>query len=397
MRILSVHDRYRSAFPSGEDRVVDQETAALAAAGHEVERLQYSSDDISRLSLGQKAFIPIEVVWNDSARRSLISKMRCLKPDVVHVHNTFPRVSASVLYACRAERVPIVASVHNYNLVCASGALFRNGAICHDCVGRNPLPGVAHGCYRNSSLATLPLATNLVVHRRAWRRMVSAYVFLSRAQRDIIAADGLPAERIFVKPNFVARAVEANAPRHDVVVYAGRLSAQKGLPLLMEAWDRYCPEATDRGLKLVLAGSGPLERQVASWAEDRPSVEWVGMLPRDGCASLLASARAVIVPSAWEEPFGLVVVEAMAAGVPPLAPAHGAFPELIADGVDGVLFPPRNPEALARLFHDVERSPARYTLLGRRAKRTYERRFTPEANVAQLLTIYEFAIKHPAF
>ncbi len=394
MKILLVHNRYRSSSPSGEDRVVEQEGHALRAAGHTVERFERSSDEIASRSAAGQALVGIQVVWNDEARRSLSGTLRKYRPHVVHVHNTFPLLSPSVLYACRHEGVPVVATLHNYRLVCPKGTLFRDGRICHDCIGRLPVPGVRHGCYRDSVVATLPLAAGVVAHRTAWRTLVSAYVFISRAQRDIVAHDGLPAGRLFVKPNFVNWSPPPPARRGDGIVYAGRLTEEKGLPLLMDAWDRY---ADNQGgpLELALAGAGPLETRVAAWAANKDSVRWLGKLTREDCASLIAGARAVVVPSQWEETFGLVAVEAMAAGVPSVVPAHGSFPELVTDGREGVLFEPGNADALASVFRDVEARPSHYERLGRAARESYEQRFSPNANIDQLLRIYEFAIRNP--
>jgi glycosyltransferase involved in cell wall biosynthesis len=394
VKVLLVHNRYRSSSPSGEDRVVDQEGDALVAAGHTVERFERSSDEIARRSAAGKALVPIQMLWNDEVRRSLTRALRSYRPDVVHIHNTFPLVSASVLYACRAERIPVVATLHNYRLVCPSGTLFRDGRVCHDCVGRLPLPGIRHGCYRDSVLATVPMATGVVAHRTAWRTMVSAYVFISRAQRDIMASDGLPAARLFVKPNFVPWVVPASAAPEDRIVYAGRLTEEKGLPLLMEAWDRYADGPDEGRLGLSVAGAGPLESTVAAWAAARPSVQWLGRLSREECASLVAGARAVVLPSQWEETFGLVAVEAMAAGLPSVVPAHGSFPELITDGLDGVLFEPGDPSSLAAVIRDVQARPEHYEGLGRVARRTYEKRFSPAVNMEELLQIYEFAVRN---
>ena len=110
-------------------------------------------------------------------------------------------------------------------------------------------------------------------------------------------------------------------------------------------------------MRLVIAGGGPLEGEVAAWAAGRPSIEMVGQVSSVRCAELIARARAVLLPSAWEETFGLVAVEAMAAGVPPIAAGHGSFTELITPGVDGVLFPPGDPDALALAVADVETHP----------------------------------------
>ena len=100
----------------------------------------------------------------------------------------------------------------------------------------------------------------------------------------------------------------------------------------MAAWDRYRVMSKDSGLRLVIAGSGPLEREVTAWASTRPSVQMTGHVPAAEAASLRSRARAVIVPSVWEEPFGLVVVESMAAGAPLIAAGHGSFLELVTPG-----------------------------------------------------------------
>ncbi|MFZ0666797.1 MAG: glycosyltransferase [Acidimicrobiales bacterium] len=392
MRILVVHNRYRSASPSGENRVVDQETAALEGAGHEVRHFERSSDDIDSLSLARRALVPGQVLWSQSASREISRILGDFRPDVVHVHNLFPMISPSVLRACRRHLVPAVATFHNYRPMCASGDFFRNGSVCHDCVGRLPVPAVVHGCYRDSVTATLPLAAGITAHKQIWQTHLSAYMFISDAQRQLYASLDLPSERCFVKYNLVYP-MEGTAHPEPIVVYIGRLTELKGLQFLMDAWDRF----PAKNLKLVIAGSGPMEDEVQRWAASRDAVEFAGFLSRDQCAGLLKRARAVVVPSIWEEPFGLVVAEAMSASVPPIAPGHGAFPELISDGVDGVIYPSGDRDALARLFGEIEREPARFSELGQKARLTYEQRFHPDCNVKQLESVYRYACEHPVW
>jgi glycosyltransferase involved in cell wall biosynthesis len=392
MKILLVHNRYRSNSPSGENRVVDQETKALVAAGHVVEHYERRSDDIDGLPLWRRAFVPGQVLWSHSAAREVGRVLGSFEPDVVHVHNLFPMISPSVLRECRRRLVPTVATFHNYRPICPSGDLFRDGAVCHDCVGRMPVPAVVHGCYRCSSLATAPLALSLVAHERIWQTSLSAYIFISAAQRDLYSSLNLPRKRCFVKSNLVYP-MNAERQSEPLIVYIGRLAELKGLRLLMKAWDR----AATTNLKLVIAGAGPLEEEVRQWAATRPEVQAPGLISRDDCISLLARARATVVPSVWEEPFGLVVPEAMSASVPSIAPSHGSFPELISDGVDGVLFPTGDFDALARLIEDVERDPQRWEALGQKARLTYEHRFEPLTNVKQLEAIYRFASESPVW
>jgi glycosyltransferase involved in cell wall biosynthesis len=390
-----VHSRYRSSAPSGENRVVDQEGAALAELGHEVARFERRSDDISGWPKAKQAALPAMVVWNAAASRELTAALRAFRPDVVHVHNTFPLLSASVLHACRTARVPVVATIHNYKLVCASGDFFRAGQPCHDCVPGRPLPAMRHGCYRASRAATAPVALSSVIHRTAWRSLVAGYIFISESQRNLLRDFGFPADRVFIRHNMIPVRDVPPSGRQDTVVYAGRLDAAKGLPVLMRGWERYRERANDPGLSLVIAGTGPLDRDVAGWAATRPSVQLVGQLDAAACARVMAAARAVILPSAWEETFGLAAVEAMALGVPPVAAAHGSFPELVADGLNGVLFRAGDPDDLARVLMDVDSHSERFSEYGKQARIAYERQFDPAASMRKLVEIYEYAIANP--
>jgi glycosyltransferase involved in cell wall biosynthesis len=412
---MVVHNRYRSAAPSGENRVVDTERQALQSAGHEVIPFERESDEIERWSRPQQATLPARVVYSRQARRDLARALTAHRPDVVHVHNTFPLLSPTVLYACKDAAVPVVATLHNYKLACASGDFFRNGAPCHDCAGRLGTPAVQHGCYRGSRAATVPVTLSTGLHRQAWRSLVAAYVFISAAQRDLLSDLRLDSQRVFVRHNLIPHrqtgGVQGSRPpmaephagtgRHPadsqpVVVYAGRLDEAKGMRLLMAGWDRYLADAGhDHGLRLVVAGAGPLDQEMAGWAATHPSVLMLGLVDPAACAELISTALAIVVPSAWEETFGLVVVEAMAAAVPAIGAGHGSLPELITHGSDGVLFRAGDPAALAAAFAEAAASPAQFRHYGELARKTYEQRFDPDQNLAQLLEIYRFAISHP--
>lgn len=397
MRIVLLHNRYRSIAPSGETQVVEREGKALADMGHEVIWFERSSDEIEDWSRAKKAALPARLIWSREAHRDLTATLREHRPDVVHVHNTFPLFSPSVLYACRDARVPVVATIHNKRLICANGAFFRNGTVCHDCAEGPAIQAVMHGCYRGSRAASASVVLATTVHRRSWRSYVSAYVFASASQRDLLSGLGLDTGRVFVKPHLIPRKQMQNVARGNHVMFAGRLEEAKGVRLLMAGWDSYLRGSGEAGLGLVIAGSGELQAEVAAWASTRPSVDVAGRVDDARFGELMSSARAILLPSTCEETFGLVVVEAMAAGSPPIAAAHGAFVDLITPGVDGMLFPPGDPEALGLAVADVEARPEQYETYGAQARETYEKQFDPDRTMEQLLDIYRFAITHPMF
>ncbi len=397
MRILLAHNRYRSEFPSGEDRVVDTEAAALRSAGHTVTHFERRSDDITDWPLLRRAVLPVSVVWSRRAREDLRAAIRRDSPDVIHVHNTFPLLTASILAAGAEERVPIVVTLHNYKLACASGDFFRAGAVCHDCAGRTGLPGIVHGCYRGSRLMTVPVVAGTVFNRKSWRTRPSAYIFISESQRRALGETHLPMARSFVKWNLVPRTPTVVNNDEGRVSYLGRLDQAKGLSVLMAGWDRYLARGDEPKLLLSIAGNGPLMPAIQDWAGSRKEVDLLGVLDREGCRDLISRSRAVVVPSAWEETFGLVVVEAMAGGVPVIAARHGSLPELISDGADGQLFRPGDADDLAAVLEDVATYPDHWHQLGTRARRTYEDRWDPDANLAELIDIYRFAIDNPVW
>ncbi|MFI6855361.1 glycosyltransferase [Streptomyces sp. NPDC050416] len=391
MHVLVVHNRYASAQPSGENKVVDQEVALLRGAGHRVEVFERRSDDIAARSLLGKAALPLLVPWNPAVRAELAARLRSERPDVVHVHNVFPLLSPAVLAACADAGVPAVATLHNYTQVCPPGTLQREGRPCTECVGATPLPAVRHGCYRNSRLATVPLAVSLSVNRRRWWSGVERFLCISAAQRDVLVRAGMPAERLAVKHNFVPEPDTRRADAGEHLLYLGRLAEAKGVRLLMAAWDEIAAGG-GVGVPLVIAGTGPLEREVTTWAAGRDDVRYVGLLDPAECRKAVARSVAVVAPSTWLEAFGLVVVEAMAAGVPVVAAGHGAFVELVEDGVTGLLHRPGEPASLASCMGRITAGAARNREMGEAARRRYEQDFSPSVGLERLIEEYRTAI-----
>lgn len=391
MHVLVVHNRYSSAQPSGENKVVDQEVGLLRAAGHRVEVFERRSDDITARSLLGKAAVPLLVPWNPAVRTQLAARLRTERPDVVHVHNVFPLLSPAVLAACADAGVPAVATLHNYTQICPPGTLQRDGRPCAECVGRTPLPAVRHGCYRGSRLATVPLAVSLSVNRRRWWSGVERFFCISAAQRDVLVRAGMPAERLAVKHNSVPEPDVRRSGTGDHLLYLGRLAEAKGVRLLMAAWDVIAADG-GVGVPLVIAGTGPLEQEVTAWAAGRGDVRYVGLYDAAQCRQAVARSVAVVAPSTWLEAFGLVVAEAMAAGVPSVAAGHGAFVELVEDGVTGLLHQPGVAASLASCLRRITSEQDRNREMGRAARRRYEQGFSPAVGLERLVEGYRTAI-----
>jgi glycosyltransferase involved in cell wall biosynthesis len=333
--VLILHSRYLSGSTSGENRVVEDESRLLLEAGHDVEVWSPAPVDSSRL---RHARAGLTAIYSPAAANEVRSRIRSHRPDIIHCHNLFPALSPSVIAAAAGEGVPAVLTLHNYRLICLPATLFRDGEVCEACLGRLPWRGVAFRCYRSSAGASAALGASLTLHRAMGTfGSVSLFLAISRFMRDKHVEAGLDPERIRIKPHFTWEVPRRSGPG-KYFLYLGRLAPEKGVETLLEAW-------RDAPGRLVVVGDGPEASRLRSLAPD--AVEFPGPVSAAEVPELLSHARALLVPSRWYEGAGKVVIEAYAAGVPVLASRIGALPELVHDGVSGLLLAPGEPAAWA--------------------------------------------------
>lgn len=382
MKVAQVHVRYRHA--GGEDAVVEHEASLLRSGGHEVTSVLLDNP----LGVTGTALALIKAPWNASAARHVVAEVRRGDPDVVHVHNTWFALSAAVLDELRLSGLPTVLSVHNYRASCLNAVLLRDGRPCYDCLGGTPWPGVVHRCYRGSAVASAAAAGAVVIARRrqAWQAP-DAVVVVGGHVREFAAASGFDLGRLHEIPHSVADRGQRGAPpscSRDLL-YVGRLSVEKGLDQLVRAWRTADPQ----GLRLVIAGEGPLRSELAR--DLPPNVLLLGGVGPEEVHRLMTQARAVLVPSIWDEMYGLVVAEAFCAATPVLASSRGGPRDLLgAAGLTSWLVEEGGwPSALTDLATgDLGRDADD---AGRRARRYYESALTPERGLARLVSVYEAA------
>ncbi|MBQ1023005.1 glycosyltransferase family 4 protein [Micromonospora sp. C95] len=325
MRIVVAHNRYREAQPSGENTIVDAEIAQLSAAGVEVLPFLRSSDEIPSMPRTAKALLPISPIYAPRAQQELSRLLTEHRPDVLHLHNPYPLLSPWVVRTAHKHGVPVVQTVHNYRQVCSSGLYFRDGVICQDCRGRAlGVPAVVHRCYRGSRAQSALMATTLAVHRGTWKS-VDRFVALTTAVADHLRDYGIPDERIVVKPNGIPDP-GTPAPLGQGFLFLGRLSPEKGLDLLVDAWRRH-PDGTLGPLRV--AGDGELRQLVEAVAAERSDVTYLGPLDRAGVRQALADSAVVLATSTWHDVLPTVIIEALASGRPVLGTALGGIPYLV--------------------------------------------------------------------
>jgi len=384
MRVLTVHNRYSSRTPSGENLAVEDEARWLAEAGVDVVQHLVSNDVMVDVGPVARVRDGLGAVWSVPARRRFERVLDEARPDVVHVHNLFPLLTASVPAAAAQAGVPVVWTVHNRRVGCVAGGNFRAGHPCHACRPGWRAPGIVHGCYAESRSASALVTAATALFRREAVRDHVVPVAISASMADWLAALG-PFDRgeVRVKYNGVAGPDGPVAPPADQhrFLYVGRLSADKGVRLLLDAWAR-----ADVDAELAIVGTGDLGADVAAAASRDPRIRWAGQVPASGVADELRAARAVIVPALWDEPFGRTAAEALAYGRPVVTTGRGALSEIVDESTGWIVEP--TVEALAATLREAASSE---TLAERGAAATarHAARFSPTVTTDALVCLYK--------
>lgn len=378
MKVVIAHNQYVSTQPSGENVVVATEIDELTRAGVAVVPFLRSSDEIASFSVTQRAGLAVSPAYSRPAQRELGDLLRRERPDVLHLHNPYPLLSPWVIRTAHAHGVPVVHTLHNFRQTCVSGVFARDGQACHDCVGRTvALPAVRHACYRGSRTQSAVMVATLALHRRTWPTVDRALA-LTPAMAAYAREIGIPGERIVVRPNAVADPGRP-AERGEGFLVASRLSPEKGVALLLEAWERH-PDGSLGPLRV--AGDGPLAELVRARAGTRTDIEYLGRLDPPGVAAAMRRAAVVVVPSTWDEVCPMVAIEALAHGRPVLGSDRGGLPWLIGD--TGWTVAP-TVDAFAAALPVAAAGAAG---LVARARAAYEERFTPQVATQALLDVY---------
>jgi glycosyltransferase involved in cell wall biosynthesis len=385
MRVVVCHNYFRER--GGEDQVFEDEVGLLKSGGHEVTEFVRHNRDLSG---AQVVTVAAQAPWNMGAYRQLRETIGKTRAEVVHIHNTLPQLSPALFSAARAEGCAVVHTLHNYRWACPKGILFRDGKPCEDCLGKTvPWPAVRHSCYRDSLFGSSVVATTLAVHNvLGTPRSADAYIAAGSFIKEKMTQAGIPGDRIHIKPNFLDPDPGAGEGLGDFAMYLGRLSPEKRIDTLLEAWDRL-----DRPVPLRISGDGPLRPMVEAAAARNPNIEYLGFAPREDVNRLLGEARVLVFTSGTYEAQPLTILETFARGTPVIAARLGAMEGMIDDGITGFLFTPGDADDLAGVLNRAFLSPDTLTAMRPAVRREFESTYTIAQNLDRLVDIYRYAIE----
>ncbi|MBK1645278.1 hypothetical protein CKO25_11635 [Thiocapsa imhoffii] len=379
MRILIAHNTYRH--PGGEDSVFRTEVNLLRAHGHEVFTFERHNRDVPN---GNRISTALGTIWNRDAYRAVAHVVKQERIELVHFHNTLPLISPAAYWAARSQGAAVVQTFHNYRFLCPNGMLFRLGNPCDLCAKRLlPLPGIWFGCYRGNRLATATVGATSLTHRLlgTWSTQVDRYIVLTQFARKLFAQAGIPEEQIVVKPNFVAD--QPLSPRRSPpsgFLFVGRLSPEKGINTLLAAVEQ-CNSP------VVVVGDGPVEL-----TSDRTTLIAKGRQSGQQVRGLMGQATALLFPSTCYEGFPIVIAEAYASGLPVIASRIGGIPEIVEDGVTGLLVTPGDHVELAAKIRWAQTHLDAMSKMGLEARKRYVDIYSPGRNYTLLMSIYRDAL-----
>ncbi|MDQ1352911.1 MAG: hypothetical protein QG657_3217, partial [Acidobacteriota bacterium] len=349
MKILLVHNFYR--YRGGEDRYVTILEDALTRAGHQVIHFFYDSRDIDGFSVVKKYTIPFQLINSPALNTKLEKVLLTEQPDLAVVHNLAPLLSLSILRVLKKNKIPVLKRLENYKFLCLNGLFLRNDfTTCEKCKGGNFLSGIIHRCYQRSLINSMGIAAGEWFHRRKKTviRNVDQFLATSQFLKAKFMEAGFPGDKIEVFPNFIdfepVKEVSLPGPYTVYAVYLGRLSKEKGLLTLLNAFTGL-PH-----LPLKIVGSGPLEKEMREFVHDHgpENIEFTGFIDGPLKREILAGARFLIFPSECYESFGYTIIESFGCGTPVIASDIGGTRELVTEGETGFLFKPGDPEDLRR-------------------------------------------------
>jgi glycosyltransferase involved in cell wall biosynthesis len=393
LKVLFVHNHYQ--LRSGEAEVYELDRRAAQLAGHEV--ISYTRDNRELDEYGplQRISLAARTTWAWDSQRALSRIIARERPALAHFVNTLPLISPAAFWTCQRHGVPVVYNVQNYRLACPAATFLRDGVVCTECPERGLWRAVLHGCYRDSRAASLAVAAATQAHRsigtfaHAVDRFLVPSAFMAQT---LVRHAGLDPHKLVVKPNSVSPDPGPRARAGDYLLYAGRLTPEKGVLTLLDAYAEL-PGAP----VLHIVGDGPLRAQLAARLANDPRlarVALLGALPHAQTVAHIRGALALIVPSTWYEGVPLSLLEAFACATPVLAARIGSLAEVVHAHDNGLLFEPGNAVDLRRALTELLDDPQRAAALGASGRATFEASHTLEHNAQALDAIYRDVLKN---
>ena len=387
MRILYVHNDY--GIWSGEEASAEGIVKLLTEKEHEVFWFRKSSRELlSNDSFLNKVSAFKSGIYNSKSASEIALKLDEIKPDIVQVQNIYPFISTSIFNPIKQRNIPVVMRCPNYRLFCPTGLFFHNGSICKKCT----TTGRELWCVLKNCTGSAFKSTGYAL-RNSWSRItksikksVDIFIVQTEFQKEQFIKNGIPSNQIEILPGMVSNIdVSSNGQIGNSVSFVGRPSIEKGIDTFIEA-AKITPE-----INCSIAGECSTSEQYLSCSSK--NVNWLGFLEGKDLFDMYRSSRFIVVPSNWYEGFPNVITIAMMMGRAVIASRLGGIPEIVEDGITGLLCEPNNPKDLSEKIKYLWDNPDLSKKMGEAGCKKALQEYSQEKCYERLMRIYEKAIE----
>uniref|UniRef100_UPI004025BC9B glycosyltransferase family 4 protein n=1 Tax=Eubacterium sp. TaxID=142586 RepID=UPI004025BC9B len=306
-----------------------------------------------------KITYPVKTIYSIEARKKIRKVLDDFQPDVCHLNNFTYQLTPSIILEINKWRkdnrktCKIVFTAHDYNLVCPNHML--NNPLTHEncesCLGGHFKNCIKGKCIHSSTAKSIVGAAEAYFwNAKGVYKYIDKIICCSKFMKRIMDSNPLFAKKTVVVHNFVDDLKYEYKEKENYVLYFGRFSEEKGIRTLLEV----CKELPE--VKFVFAGSGALEDEIRKV----PNIECVGFKSGKELHNLISKAKFSVYPSEWYENCPFSVMESIMFATPVIASKIGGLPELVQDGVNGILFEYKNKNDLknkiSELWNDDKKS-----------------------------------------
>jgi glycosyltransferase involved in cell wall biosynthesis len=387
MKILLINNFYKSKYPSGENSLFKEEARLLSNKTNKIKIYKKYSDNIKNKNKNL-LFVGISYIWNFKSQHEINKLLDKFKPDIIHIHNTFPLISNSILIL--KKKIPIFLTLHNLRIFCAAGNLLRKKKVCTLCIDKKSIiPSLRYKCYQKSFFKTLPIAINIFI-LRFFNILNKQNIFMlafSKFQKNLLVKAGIKDDRIFIKKNFLKNDVKyINFDLKDnYITFVGRISNEKGVDKLIKCWNLWGDEAPN--LKII--GDGPL-LSIFKNINTNKNIEFLGYVERKKTIKIIAKSKMLIFPTQCYEGLPMTILEAFSVKTPVIASNLGPISEIIKNNVNGILFKYNSSHSL---YKHVKYNWHNHRLkkISENAYQDYLNLYSDKVNYNNLVNIYKKA------
>jgi len=397
----------------GSEKIFFEEMALLKEKNHNVIPFsrkhpdnylsEYSKYFVDEISLQNKisfnGFKNVkEIIYSQNAKLCLKKILQGRSIDIAHAHNIYGLLTTAVLDELHSNSIPTVLTLHDYKIICPNYQFFCNGSICEECKPNKYYKAVVNNCVQGNIFYSFIYALENYFNfkNRKYIKNVTKFIAVSKFIKNKFIEFGFPEKQIIHIPNFInTQTINPGYIQGDYVLYFGRISKEKGLKTLIDAFKKIKSNA----LRLVIVGTGPLTEDLTLYASQQGinNVEFKGYLTGSKLEKVIQESKCVVLPSEWYENCPMSVLEALAYGKPVIGADIGGIPELIDLESDGLIFKSGNAEDLSEKIEILMGfSNNKMIEMGKSGRNKVEKNYNSEKHYNELIALYQSLIDHNA-